>query len=401
MKRILLLFFVLFFTTYFANAQSRKISGQISDQLSKEALANVSVNVKGTTIGTTTDTSGNFTLTIPTENNVLTVSYIGYEQQEVSINDRSVIHIFLEAGSKALNEVVVTGYTTQQKKDITGSVAIVDMKALKSIPSGSAVQALQGQASGVNIIRSGVPGGSSNIFIRGISSFGDSQPLVLVDGVQTNLDNISPNDVESMQVLKDAGAAAIYGVRGSNGVIIVTTKKGKSSSPIVTYDSYFGFQLPLQGSVFNLLNSEDFARLAKQANPNTALFQNGLPDFLYRGPGGSGVAMAGDSVVDPSKYVLDPSNSSNNYLIQQVNKTGTDWFHEIFKSAPMQNHNLTVSGGTNRANFLVSLGYLDQQGTLIETFLKRYSARVNSSYNVKKNIVLDRMPIFFISKIKI
>ncbi len=108
MKRILLLFFVLFFTTYFANAQSRKITGQISDQLSKEALANVSVNVKGTTIGTTTDTSGNFTLTIPTENNVLTVSYIGYEQQEVSINDRSGIHIFLEAGSKALNEVVVT-----------------------------------------------------------------------------------------------------------------------------------------------------------------------------------------------------------------------------------------------------------------------------------------------------
>lgn len=148
MKRILLLFFVLYFTTYFANAQSRKITGQISDQLSKEALANVSVNVKGTTIGTTTDTSGNFTLTIPTENNVLTVSYIGYEQQEVSINDRSVIHIFLEAGSKALNEVVVTGYTTQQKKDITGSVAIVDMKSLKSIPSGSAVQALQGQASG-------------------------------------------------------------------------------------------------------------------------------------------------------------------------------------------------------------------------------------------------------------
>ncbi|HTF27493.1 MAG TPA: TonB-dependent receptor plug domain-containing protein, partial [Flavitalea sp.] len=244
-------------------------------------------------------------------------------------------------------------------------------------------------------MRSGVPGGASNVFVRGISSFGDSQPLVLVDGVESNLDDISANDIESMQVLKDAGAAAIYGVRGSNGVIIVTTKKGKSKSPGVTYDSYYGVQLPLQGNVFDLMNSEDFARLSKVANPNTALFQNGLPDFLYRGPGGSGVGVAGDPAVDPVKYNLDPLNSSNNYLIQQVNKTGTDWFHEVFEAAPIQNHNLTVSGGTNKSNYLVSLGYLDQQGTLMETYLKRYSVRVNTSYNVKKNIRIGQNAYFF------
>ncbi|HMF73956.1 MAG TPA: SusC/RagA family TonB-linked outer membrane protein, partial [Flavitalea sp.] len=395
MRSIILFFFVLFSTTYFANAQSRNIAGKVTDQQSHELLANVSVNVKGTIVGTTTDASGNFTLAVPGGKNILTISYIGYTPQEVPVNDLSIINISLAPGSSALNEVVVTGYTSQRKKDITGSVSLVDMKALKSVPSGSAVQALQGQASGVNVIRSGVPGGASNVFVRGISSFGDSQPLVLVDGVESNLDDISANDIESMQVLKDAGAAAIYGVRGSNGVIIVTTKKGKSKSPGVTYDSYYGVQLPLQGNVFDLMNSEDFARLSKVANPNTALFQNGLPDFLYRGPGGSGVAMAGDPAVDPLKYNLDPLNSSNNYLIQQVNKTGTDWFHEVFEAAPIQNHNLTVSGGTNKSNYLVSLGYLDQQGTLMETYLKRYSVRVNTSYNVKKNIRIGQNAYFF------
>src|SRR5690606_27128196 len=160
---------------------------------------------------------------------------------------------------QSLEEVVVTGYSSQRKKDITGSVAVVDMKGLKSVPSGSAMQALQGQASGVNVISSGVPGAASKILIRGVSSFGNTQPLVLVGGVQTDLNNISADDIESIQVLKDAGAAAIYGVRGSNGVIVVTTKKGRQGPPTFSYDAYYGVQVPFSGNVLNQLNSEDFA----------------------------------------------------------------------------------------------------------------------------------------------
>lgn len=369
------------------------IKGKVTDDKGLP-LEGATILVKGAQTGTKSDAIGNFSINAE-PNSTLVISHIGFESSEINVGNRTNISLMLKPTISTGDEVVVLGYGTQQKKDITGSVAIVDINALKSVASGSAVQALQGQASGVNVIRSGVPGGRSNIFIRGISSFGTSQPLVLVDGVESNLDNISANDIESLQVLKDAGASAIYGVRGSNGVIIVTTRKGKIGKPFIAYDTYYGIQLPLSGNVFNLLNSEDFARLTKQVNPNSALFQNGLPDYLYRGPGGAGVAMVGDPAIDPSKYNLDPSNSSNNYLIQKVNKAGTDWFHELFQSAPIQNHNLTVSGATDKANYLLSLGYLDQQGTMIETFLKRYSARINTSYKVNSNIRIGQNAYFY------
>jgi TonB-linked SusC/RagA family outer membrane protein len=371
-----------------------EIHGRVINQ-EGHPLQGVSVVIAGTHKGATTNVDGNFTLVVIEANTKLEISNVGFQSRTVNLGNQTEITITLENDIAGLSDVVVVGYGTQRKKDITGSVAIVDMSALKSVPSGSAVQALQGQASGVNIIRSGVPGGASNIFIRGISSFGNTQPLVMVDGVESNLDNISANDIETMQVLKDAGAAAIYGVRGSNGVIIVTTKKGKIGKPIISYDAYYGIQQPLPGNVFNLLNSEDFARLTKQVNPNTALFKNGLPDFLYRGPTGAGVAMVGDPSVDPSKYNLDPSNSSNNYLIQKVNKIGTDWFHALFQNAPMQNHNVTVSGANEKSSYLLSLGYFDQQGTMIETLLKRYSARVNTSYKVNNNIRMGENIYFY------
>ena len=279
--------------------------------------------------------------------------------------------------------------------DITGSVAVVDVNAMKSIPTGSVEQALQGQAAGVTVISSGTPGGRNDIFIRGITSFGNSQPLVLVDGVQGSLTDLNINDIASIQVLKDAGAASIYGVRGSNGVIIITTKKGKSGQPTISLDSYYGDQHPAKGNVFNLLNSQDYATLFKQVNPGTILFANGLPDYTYAGPSSAGTAMEGDPAIDPSNYIFDASNPENDYLIQKVNKTGTDWFHEIFKPAPMQSHTITASGGTDRSNYLFSLGYLNQQGTLINTYLKRYSARINTEFKINKNIKIGENVYLF------
>lgn len=363
----------------------KTVTGTVKDETGT-AIPGVSVFVKDDiTIGTTTNASGNFSLNLPAKKSALKISSIGYLSQDVDVRNLSTINIVLVTDKLNLNPVVVTGYSSQQKKDITGSVAVVDMKAMNSIPAGSAMQALQGQASGVNVVSSGVPGGQSMILVRGVTSYGNTQPLVLVDGVESDLNNISTDDVESIQVLKDAGAAAIYGVRGSNGVIIVTTKKGKSGAPVLSYHGYVGNQVPTSGNPLNTLNSAEYASMYKIAFPNTALFANGIPDYTY-GPMIRGFAMEGDPAVDPSKYVLDPLNPTSNYMIQKLNKTGTDWFHEFFKPAIMTSHNIAASGGTDKSNYLLSLGYLNQQGTAIETFVKRYTARINTQFRLPGNI---------------
>lgn len=377
------------------DTQKNIVSGKIADKNTSEPLVGVNIVVEGTTIGAITDASGKYTIQIPNKNTVLVFSFIGYVSEKVPVNGQSIIDINLGSDIRGLEEVVVVGYSSQRKKDITGAVSVVTTEALKSIPTGNAVIALQGLASGVNILSSGVPGGRTDIFIRGVTSFGDTQPLVIVDGVPGSLDNLNMNDIESMQVLKDAGAASIYGVRGSNGVIVVTTKKG-SGALTVNYNMYVGVQVPLQGNVFNLLNSQDYATLYKKVDPGTILFANGLPDYTYAGPEVAGTAMAGDPAVDPSKYVFDAANPGNDYLIQKVNKSGTDWFHEVFKPALEQSHNLDISGGTNKANYLFSLGYLNQQGTLIETFLKRYSARVNTQFKINDHVrVGENIYVFY------
>ncbi|RYZ19054.1 MAG: SusC/RagA family TonB-linked outer membrane protein, partial [Sphingobacteriales bacterium] len=293
------LLFALFLGTYGQTTaqDAREIQGTVVDNNGQATLPGVNVVIKGTSRGTATGANGQFTISAK-PSDVLIFSFIGYVTKEVTVNSQTTINVSLTSDLQLLNEVVVTGYSSQRKKDITGSVAVVDMKAVKSFPAGSAVQALQGQAAGVNVITSGVPGASSNIFVRGVTSFGNTQPLVLVDGIQADLNNISADDVESIQVLKDAGAAAIYGVRGSNGVLIVTTKKGKSGKPTITYDAYYGMQMPLPGNPFDLLNSQDFMKVVNIATPNNILFANGMPDYLYAGPGVAGVAKAGDPAVD-------------------------------------------------------------------------------------------------------
>jgi TonB-linked SusC/RagA family outer membrane protein len=380
-----LIIFLLLLSTAFVNAQ-QNITGTVTNGVN--ALTGVTVTVKATNHATITDDNGHFTISASPADTLL-FSSIGYESKEVPVNRQTSITINLVATSGSLDEVVVTGYSTQLRKDITGSVAVVDMTALKSIPSGSAANALQGQVAGVTIINSGVPGGNSNVFIRGITSFGDTQPLVLIDGVPGNLQDINADNIASMQVLKDAGAAAIYGVRGSNGVIVITTKKGKTSSPSVTYSGYYGVQTPPHGNVLNVASPADYAKFVYKMTPNTLLFPNGeLPDFTYAGPGVSGIGNGGNPAVDPSNYVFDPATPQNDYLIQRVNKEGTDWFHQVFKSAPIQNHTITMSQGSEKGNYLFSFGYLNQQGSLLETYLKRYSVRVNTQFHFNKNITV-------------
>ena len=255
---------------------------------------------------------------------------------------------------------------------------------MKAVPSGTIEALLQGQASGVTVINSGAPGSPSNVRIRGITSTGSADPLVIIDGTPGNMHDLNVNDIQSIQVLKDAGAAAIYGVRGSNGVIVITTKKGKPGKAVVTYDAYIGTQRPLKDG-WNLANPTENANAIWEQYANTGIapshkqYGNGatpvIPDYITPTAGKDG-----DPKTDPSTYALYTNQ------ITKANKAGTDWFHEIFKPALVQDHNVSISGGGNRSTYLFSMNYHDQDGTLIYNYLKRYSVRMNSTFDLSDHI---------------
>lgn len=381
-----------------------KYKGKVIGSDDKQPVVGASIRLKGSTTGAVTDVNGEFTLSLK-PGNVLVISYIGYQTTEVTVGADPSLRITLTAGSNALNEVVVTGYGSQRKKDLVGAVAVVDVAALTRQPVSSVESQLQGQAAGVTVIASGQPGENPSVKIRGANTFGNNQPLYVVDGVPTtNVSDINPNDVASMQVLKDASSASIYGARASNGVIVITTKKGNGKTN-VSYDAYYGTQVPKGGNVFHLLNPTEMMQLRALAIKNTAALKNipvdlssnlygangdVLPDYISAGGVGPAGVHDGDPAVDPAKYNVNPfytsGDASGFYRITRANKAGTDWYHQIFKSAPIQSHNLAMSGSTDAATYLFSLNYFNQRGTLKNTYDKRYTVRANTSYNVTKHI---------------
>ena len=384
----------LFFLSLSIQAQT-VISGNVSSSKDNQPVASATVTVKGTKVGTQTNADGSFKITLPADKSILVISAIGYDPQEISTSGKTSVNVVLAARLKALDEIVVTGYTSQRKKDITGAVAVVNIANLKSVPSGTVEEALQGQASGVSILTSGQPGASSDIRIRGITSFGNNQPLVLIDGVQGALHDLNTNDIESLQVLKDA-SASIYGVRGSNGVIVITTKKGKAGKAIISYDARYGVQMA--GPGFNLATPQEVANAvwlqqknSGIANPSTKQYGSGatpvLPDYIT--PFGQ---KEGGPGTDPALYDI------NSNQITRANKAGTDWYHAIIKNAPVQQHTLTMSGGFNKSSYLFSLGYLNQEGILLNTGLKRYSLRLNTQTSIKDKIRVGENAYVFYKK---
>ena len=381
------------------------VSGKITDD-ANQPVPGVNILLKGTTTGTTSDANGAYTLTVPDENGVLVFSFIGYATQEVSINNRSVIDVSLVSDAVALSEIVVTGYTTQSKRDITGAVATISSEQLLTTPSTNLGQAMQGKVAGVTVGNENSPGGGVMVRIRGFGTVNDNSPLYVIDGVPTkgNLNTLNLNDIESMQILKDASSASIYGSRAGNGVVIVTTKKGKVGKPVFTYDMYIGQQQP--DKFLDLLNTEEYANLTWQArinagqvsnvngNPAHAQFGNGptpvIPDYIF--PAG---AMEGDPRVAQDadgNYINYSSNidaadfNKTKWMITKANKTGTDWLDEIYNSAPIQNHQIGVSGGNEAGRYAMSLNYFDQEGIMIYTNFKRYSLRANTEFNINKRV---------------
>jgi TonB-linked SusC/RagA family outer membrane protein len=380
----------------------KAVSGRVTSSLDKQPVAGATIKIKGTTSGTATNDQGTFSLTVPKDNSVIVISGVGFENMEVPVAGRTTLgDIVLAQSNTSMDAIVVTGYTAQRKRDVTGAVSVVNVAEMNKQPTGQVANQLQGQAAGVTVLGSGQPGEEPQIRIRGINTFGNNTPLFVVDGVPTqNIASFNPNDIASIQVLKDAGAASIYGSRASNGVVIITTKNGKSGKVSVSYDGYYGTQQPRSGNVWHILTPQEMAQLrfnalANSGTPITAqtpdqLYGGGstpvLPDYIY--PTG---AKEGDPAVDPSMYYVNPNYSNSAdvntfYRINRANKQGTDWFHEIFRPAPTMSHNIAVSGGNEKGKYLLSLNYLDQQGTLVNTYLKRYTIRSNTQFNISKAI---------------
>ena len=371
-------------------AQQRTVTGSVTSN-NGNPLGEASVLVVGQKTGVRTTADGTFSINVPANATQLQISYVGFETQTVSIAGQNNISITLMPSAANLNEVVVTGYTTQRKKDITGAVSVIKVDELKSIPAGNAELQLQGRAPGVTVITSNQPGDGASVRIRGFSSLGaGNDPLYIIDGVPSgDLASIATEDIESMQVLKDAASASIYGARASNGVIIITTKRGKEGPVKLSYNFYYGSQDPGKG--FDLLNTKEYADLVFLAYKNSGAELSGTLKSLY-GTGATPVipdyilpagAKEGDASVDPSLYNLDFDNIQSSYLITRANKAGTNWFKELTRVAPMMQHNISVSGANDRTRYMFSGSYFDQQGIIIDNYAKRFSLRSNAEFNIK------------------
>ena len=339
-----------------SQAKTIKVSGQVVDQ-SGESLIGATVRVKGTQGGSVTDMDGNFSLDVPS-NATLTVSYVGYKDRDIAVRGRADLgQIQLESDSHMLEQVVVVGYGTQKKADLTGSVSIVNAEELKRVSNSNISTMLEGKVAGVQITSDGQPGADPSVRIRGVGSFGSTAPLYVVDGVPmgTTIRDFSPNDIETIQVLKDASAGAIYGSRAANGVVIITTKSGKKDQPLkVDYKGYFGVDWISNGT-YDLMNADQYSQ------------------YL-------GVAASNSNTPLPGGYSL---GADGRYHFQD--NTNTDWFKEVFKTGTRQNHNVNLSGGGAYNTYNIALDYFQQKGTMegAGPNYQRFTARVNNTMETK------------------
>jgi TonB-linked SusC/RagA family outer membrane protein len=329
-----LLILILFFGTYLG-AQNKNITGIITDAKSNDPIIGASILIKGTTLGTITDLDGKFELTA-NSNQTLQISYIGYATQEVVVGDRTSFNIALSVEDILIDQVVIVGYGAQRKVDITGATVSVKGDELAKQPVMTATQALQGKVAGVQIISSGRPGSSPHVRVRGTgTALAGTSALFVVDGVLTDdISNINTSEIVTMDVLKDASSTAIYGARGANGVVIITTKKGSSGVTKMNYNNFVG--LRSASNLVRMANADEYANYASAAS--------------------------GQSVL-PGQY-------------------NTDWYGEILRNAWTHNHNFSLSGGSERTTHFLGFGYLEDEGIVLNNKFKRFNVRTNTDYKI-------------------
>lgn len=373
-KNLSLLIIVLISFPLSIYAQEKTITGTVRDAI--DVVIGASVKVKGnTSVGTITDMNGNFKLTVPSSAKELIISFIGYEDQSITLGSKTHFDISLQAASVMLDEVVAIGYAKVKRKDLTGSSVSVSSKELAMAPVTTAAQALAGKAAGVQVItQSGAPGAEVNITVRGGTSITQStEPLYIVDGFQMEdgLQNIDINDIESIDVMKDASATAIYGARGSNGVILITTKSGQAGKTTVNYNGFVSFDY--LGKKLDLLGVEDYVRYQYE-------FQT------LRGNEDNWASIFGGDINASDFYTGAYDYISNEY----GNRKGIDWQDEVFGNTGItQNHNINISGGTEKTKYMISYNYTGEDGIMDKHGYQKNSVRTKINHELWKGVRFD------------
>lgn len=327
----------------------KTITGKVTGAADGAPLPGVTVTVPGTTSGATTNAQGTYTVTIPNSATTLQFSFIGFETQKINVTNQTTINVSLVAASKGLGEVLVVGYGTQTRRDVTGTISSIKGSDIKNLPVSDAAAAMQGRVSGVEIVRSdGAPGSSPSIRVRGTGTINNADPLIIIDGVPAGgLNDINPNDIASMEILKDASSSAIYGTRAANGVVIITTKKGNFGEKLrASVNVYRG--VSNVSRYIPLLTAPDLVTLKQERYTN------------------DGVA-------------IEPIWKDPYYATQR-----TDWQRALFTTGHVTNADVSVRGGNNASNYLLSAGYYNEQGIITNSYFKRYTARINSEHKIGK-----------------
>jgi TonB-linked SusC/RagA family outer membrane protein len=325
--------------------QDIRITGKVTGQ-NGEGLAGVSISVKGTTIGTVTDAGGNYSLSVPDNSSTLVFSSVGYDAVEEAINGRTSINVSLNSSRNALDEIVVIGYGTASKRDLTGSIVKISGKEVADKPNSNPLSSLQGKVAGLSVVNSGTPGQAPDIRIRGTVSIGQVHPLYVVDGIfQDNIDYLNPNDIESIEVLKDPSSLAIFGVRGATGVIAITTKRAKAGQVVINFNTNYGFKTLVDK--IKMANAEQFKTLFAQERAN-------------------------NGVTAPFDY----GNLNAN----------TDWIDAVTRTGKFSNSNISVSGASERNKFNFGLGYTLDQGVIKHEELQRLNLSLGDEFKVNKAI---------------
>ena len=342
------------------------VSGKITDAESGESLPGVNVVVKGSTIGTVTDIEGSYSLSVPDGETILVFSSVGYLGQEVAVGNQSTLNVTMTPDIQSLSEVVVVGYGTQEKRDVTAAIASLDEEAIQKIPTASPVEAMQGQVAGVDIMQGGGrPGQNGSVLIRGRRSLtAGNDPLYVIDGIPLTSDgginDINPNDITSIEVLKDAAATSIYGSRGANGVILVTTKRGKAGQTVVSYDGFYGISSVLR--TVDMMNGAEFAALKRESrriDPETN-------------------QVAWDGVIPDDVLIFDDPVELESIELGR----STDYQDEVLQNGFRTNHQIGVRGGGEKTQFNVSLNYYDEEGIISGQGFRRVTGRINLDHRI-------------------
>lgn len=362
MKKSLLGAMLLFLAVFTAQAQDITVQGTVQSKLDGEPLMGVTVFSDASKKGTSTDLDGNFVLTVP-KGSMLTFSYIGFVTKSERVESSSM-NVFMTEDSELLDEVVVIGYQTVRKADLTGAVSVMNMKEPLSENSGNIMNSMAGKMPGVNVVPDAAPGGTGSIRVRGMSTANSSNdPLYIIDGVPTdNINCINPSDIETMQVLKDAASASIYGSRAANGVVIITTKHGKGDR--LTVNLNYAVSSQTIAKRYNVMNAEQWGQAYWMASNNSGI----NPSHILYGNG---------PTPELQKYVADDKNFPT---------TSTDWQDEVYHTAWTNNLTATVSNNTERGSVLFSANYINQNGNIRDTFYERFSGRVNSRFSINKYV---------------